>query len=282
MRQELLDLLRLACAPSYPWGPGVPFAQMKSIAGLLAAEGVSLHGKRFIELDSPPARPLSLAALIVLIGAECGTGVGAAMGNPSEVAVGLYWLLLALSLGRLELDVTRLGTSARAIRGRIAEFAPDLLLDGDLRGVPARLQYRQAEFVTLPVAERRFDLLVSYSGLARRGNVEQCLAAFRESISAAGLIYLGIDYRDERTYTAGGSPWDYMVTQPGPEATERRRLRHSAMVALLTAAGFRIAQQRVVTEIPPASILSRITAEYRDVSMDDLATNESHLLLAPV
>ncbi len=283
MKQEIDRLLGQLVAPAYAWGPASTFVQLKSIVELLALQRISLHGKTCIDFGCGAVRPLSVASLLYLLGADNVLAVDM-VEPPAEapVAVGVYALILAVLSGRLGTDTTRVAVTPRALREQCAAFNLGALLDGDLRGVPGTIRLRNGDYLALPPQERRFDLLTSYSVLEHVADLPSYLAGFRTSISDAGLLFAAIDYRDHRRYTVQASRWQYMLDDGDHAPGYINKIRHSEMRRLIAAAGFAVAQSRVVHEEPSAQELVGFLPRYRDMVSDDVTITEEHVLLTPV
>lgn len=283
MKQVIDDLLDQLTAPAFAWGPAIAFVQMKRLAGMLIRQRVSLHGKTCIDFGCGSIRPLSVSSLLYLLGADSVLAVDMAEpGNERLRAVGLYALILAVLSGRLRFDTTGLGVTPRALRDRCAAFDLGALLNGDLRGVPPAIRLQAGDYMALPEQERRFDLLTSYSVLEHVADLSSYLSSFRSSISAAGMLYSAIDYRDHRRYTTRASAWQYLLDDGDHAPGYINKIRHSEMLRRIAGAGFTVAQCEVVREEPPAQELLSFLPRYRDMPHDDIAITEAHVLLTPV
>lgn len=283
MKQAIDDLLNRLTAPAYAWGPAIPFVQIKRLAEMLARQRTSLHGKTCIDFGCGAIRPLSMSSLMYLLGADNVLAVDMAKpGDEASRAVGLYALVLAVLSDRLAIDTTGLAVTPRALRERCAAFDLGALSSGDLRGVPSAIRLRTGDYAALPAQEQRFDLLTSFSVLEHVADVPASLCGFRSSVSAAGMVYAAIDYRDHRRYTMRASGWQYLLDDGDHAPGYINKIRHSEMLRLIGAAGFVVAEIEVVREEPSPQELVGFLPRYRDMPHDDITITEAHVLLKPV
>lgn len=282
MNEEILGLLDRLTVPAYAWGPASTFFQFKQMSDLLTRQGISLHGKTCVDFGCGAIRPLSIASLLYLFGADNVTAIDVApLHAEPPVAIGLYALVLAVMSGRLGIDTTCLAVPPSTLRERCAAFDWGALLKGDLRGVPQAVRYRAGDYLELPAHERRFDFLTSYSVLEHVAELPSYLFAFREAISDAGAIYAAVDYRDHRVYTIGASRWQFMKDDGDHAPGYINKIRHSRLLQIVAVAGFKVAQIRIVQEEPSPEDLIGFLPRYLDMSRDDIITTEAHLLLSP-
>jgi hypothetical protein len=282
MKLEIETLLEQIVSPSYAWGPSSTFVQLKGMAELLGRQRISLHGKTCIDFGCGAARPLSVASVMYLLGADNTLSVDTAPPiDEALAATGVYALILAALSGRIGIDTTRLGVTPRALRERCAAFDLARLLKGDLRGMPSSVRLRTGDYLALSIPERGFDFLTSYSVLEHVQDLSFYLRGFRASISDAGAIFVAIDYRDHRRYTVQASMWQYLLDDGDHAPGYINKIRHTEFVRLIGEAGFTIAECHTVHQDPSQQELVAFLPRYRDMSREDITVTEAHLLLVP-
>ncbi|HTW26449.1 MAG TPA: methyltransferase domain-containing protein [Acetobacteraceae bacterium] len=280
---EFTSLLQRMAVPEFDRGTWSTFVQVRGLADLMAKPGLTLHGRRCIDFGCGGLKRFSVSTLLCLLGAREAMGVDLYQDpDPGAVAWAIWALILTAISGEGGIDPAAIGTSAKQVRERATAYDLPRLLQGDLGGLPEEVSFRLSDYRALPEAERRFDALVSFSVFEHVHDLADCLAAFRRAINPDGFVYAAIDYRDHRSYVGPESWWRFMVDEGDLLPNYITKQRHSAVVAMIERAGFRIAESLIARADPAPEERAQFLPHYAALSDSDIRIVEARVLLRPV
>lgn len=269
--------------PSYRGGYWA-ILQANQLVSSLAKFGISLEGRRVIDLGCGATRPVSTSILMYLLGAQ--TCLALDLERPNDfpaIALAEYANLVAICSGLASLELSAAGQSMTDVRRKMAEFDLAALLNGDLHsGLPEGIRHVIGRYQDLSPTERRFDLMISMSVWEHIADMSDVAKCAREAIDRNGFVFTAIDFRDHRVYSSNASPWQYLVDDEDYMPGYINKIRYTEMRSLINSAGFDIVDATLVQEEPPPDIIKSILPKYAAMSDLDLKTTEARLLLRPI
>ncbi|CAN2532228.1 hypothetical+protein [Methylocapsa aurea] len=263
-------------------GPGPAFFQFKQLADALAEDGLTIEGRRCIEIGCGAARPYGIATLLHLCGAKSMVGIDdARSSDPGAVANTIALITLCAMLQPDHAGIDKLFSSHRDIMRYAGDFDLSELFKLNIDGaVPESIKIRHCRFEGLSPDEKKFDLAIASSVFEHVDDINGLMANLRENISNDGVIFAGLDYRDHRVYGAGGtSYWQYLVDDGG--SPDINKIRHSELLDIFSKHGFSARVCNVDTSVPPSEERARFLPNYSHLSEDDIQTLGARIMLYP-
>lgn len=265
-------------------GPDIAALYFNKFVSLAKNHNVSLAGKRIMDFGCGQARPLELSILLYLCGARRVLAIDLReISDQAAVSVMAAGTIIAALSGKLIFDHEQIGVGRETIRRQAANFDIEKLLRNDIAGgVPDDIWIRQEYYANLPQKERAFDIMVSNSVFEHVSDLPTHFAQFRANIDNKGVIYIAIDYKDHRIYSAGSkaSMWQYLMDGDDGNG-DINCVRHTRFLEMATAAGFEVLECLEVKAYPSEDEKQNFLPEYRDISELDLTTVAAHVLLQP-
>ena len=265
-------------------GPDIPVFYLNMFAGISKGHDITLSGKRVLDFGCGYPRPIGLAILHYLCGAERVLALDTQdFHDQAAVAIAAAGTLISVLTGRLKLDFEELGATWSSVRKRIADFDIEKLLRNDVvGGIPDNICLMQSRYENLPEAQKKFDIMVSHSVFEHVDNVPEVLRELRENISDDGFMYIAIDYCDHRIYTvdSGASIWEYMMDDDDSGGAINC-IRHSTFMQMIKDSGFEVVECQPSIVVPSKDERSRFLSKYQTMPEEDVTTISAYVLLCP-
>jgi 2-polyprenyl-3-methyl-5-hydroxy-6-metoxy-1,4-benzoquinol methylase len=284
LKESTERFLALASRPNAYKGPDIAALYYNRFVEIAAPYRINVKGKRVVDFGCGQARPLGLAILHHLSGADSVLAIDLQdISDQAAVSLNAATTVLSALSGTLTFDFNALGGNWDTLRMRSTEYdLPKLLANDLIGGMPGRVNFRQDYFQSLAPSDRRFDILVSNSVFEHVHGVPEVLASMRESVSSDGAIYIAIDYHDHRVYARGSSAsrWQYLMDGDDDNG-DINCIRHTAFLELINEAGFDVVQCRREEATPTPAELAKFLPENRFMSQVDINTLAAHILMKP-
>ena len=260
-------------------GPYFSLIQFSRFEGYVQKAGLSIEGKRILDLGCGLSKPFSNAVLFYLLGASEIVAVDVQDYSRSKgSAFRLYALLLCIAAD--ETVLTRRSQKQReTVYSRLSHFSMAALRKGDMAGgLPSGIRHVVGDYRKLSLHDASFDICVSFSVFEHINELETVLASLHKNMNEGGAIFADIDYRDHRLYFEQASPWQYIIDDGDQSPNYINKLRHSAMLNVIRSAGFRLDEVSINKSDPPTAVITQIHPNHRHWDKEDLSIVDAQVL----
>lgn len=279
------DLIDASKNPDFHAGPRITLLQFDEIVKMLESVGLTLKGRRCIDLGCGSTRPYNIATLLHLAGAKSVLSLDMESDGTRqrEIALGIAATLATAMLSYSQISFRKVDIDAAYVYGAASEFHLENLVRGKLEeSLPVVIRRHVGSYESLDDDSKKFDAIVSNSVFEHIGNISDLLSELRKNISADGFIATSIDYRDHRTYAQGASPWEFLFDDSDYTPGYINKIRHTEMMDIIARSGFSVAYSRLVEQKLPDADRRKILEKYSKMSNIDLETQAAYVLLRPV